>query len=301
MTYDFKKYLHVERLGTEEVEGILNGVCHIFPKLDGSNCCVWADSEGNIHCGSRNRELQLTKDNAGFMEYILNDDSVEVEYLRDWCVYHPNYIVYGEWLGTKNQIRNYKEIKFWVFDIYSRNEGTYVTFEALKHMFAEYPYIIEPMDVLVNPTAEQLQEYVDTNHYNLPESTLGEGIVVKNYCFRNQWNRYEVAKIVRDEYKQNKAVSKKTKIQLEGIEKEIVAEYITGALVEKTKYKVLEALEEDKWAIDNKHMGMILNMVWYDFINEDIYHAIKKYKNPIINFKVLNSLCNSAVRGYLGL
>jgi len=31
---ELTKYMHLERLGTSEVEGIENGVCYVFPKLD---------------------------------------------------------------------------------------------------------------------------------------------------------------------------------------------------------------------------------------------------------------------------
>ena len=33
---EFQKYMHVERLGKEEVEGITSGKCYVFPKLDGT-------------------------------------------------------------------------------------------------------------------------------------------------------------------------------------------------------------------------------------------------------------------------
>ena len=34
---EFKKYQHIERLGTLEVEGIELGTCYVFPKIDGTN------------------------------------------------------------------------------------------------------------------------------------------------------------------------------------------------------------------------------------------------------------------------
>ena len=59
----FKKYQHVERFGTDKVDGIENGECYIFPKIDETNCSVWLDNEGNIKAGSRNNELTLEFDN----------------------------------------------------------------------------------------------------------------------------------------------------------------------------------------------------------------------------------------------
>ena len=41
---NYSKYQHIERLGSAEVDGILDGVCHIFPKLDGTNSQLWWDN-----------------------------------------------------------------------------------------------------------------------------------------------------------------------------------------------------------------------------------------------------------------
>ena len=41
---EFKKYMHIERLGTDEVEDIEFGECYIFYKLDGTNGSVWLDN-----------------------------------------------------------------------------------------------------------------------------------------------------------------------------------------------------------------------------------------------------------------
>lgn len=39
---EYKKYLHVERLGSEECEGLLdNAAVYVTAKVDGSNGCVY--------------------------------------------------------------------------------------------------------------------------------------------------------------------------------------------------------------------------------------------------------------------
>lgn len=55
----YKPYQHIERLGTQETEGILDGTCHIFPKIDGTNATVYLGDDGNLHGGSRKRELTI--------------------------------------------------------------------------------------------------------------------------------------------------------------------------------------------------------------------------------------------------
>jgi hypothetical protein len=64
---EFKKYQHVERMGTVETEGILNGLVYIFPKIDGANGSIWFDPYTNtIKCGSRKSELNTEHTNRGF-------------------------------------------------------------------------------------------------------------------------------------------------------------------------------------------------------------------------------------------
>ena len=38
---EFRKYQHIERYGRNEVLGIEQGVCYVYPKIDGTNSSVW--------------------------------------------------------------------------------------------------------------------------------------------------------------------------------------------------------------------------------------------------------------------
>lgn len=44
----FEKYQHVERLGTVAVEGILDGIVYVYPKLDGTNTSVYLNDAGEV-------------------------------------------------------------------------------------------------------------------------------------------------------------------------------------------------------------------------------------------------------------
>ena len=63
----FTRYQHLERFGTTDVLNIEIGTCYVFPKIDGTNACVWM-SDGELQAGSRKRKLTLESDNAGFYE-----------------------------------------------------------------------------------------------------------------------------------------------------------------------------------------------------------------------------------------
>jgi Fe-S cluster biosynthesis and repair protein YggX len=70
------------------------------------------------------------------------------------------------------------------------------------------------------------------------------------------------------------------------IEEKIVNDFCTEAFVEKEFAKF--ALENDGFQSTN--IPELLGKIWYEFINEESWNIIKKYKNPKINYKILNGL-----------
>lgn len=93
----FIKYQHVLHIDSDESEGLLDGKCHIFPKLDGSNCGVYTE-DGEIRFMSRN--CVLDKDHP-FSRYVLAHEGI-VRLMRD----HPELRLYGEWMRP-HIIRSY--------------------------------------------------------------------------------------------------------------------------------------------------------------------------------------------------
>ena len=55
----FRRYQHIERFGNDEVAGIEDGTCYVFPKIDGTNA-IW-DATGN-------REVIVTTSAAGVID-----------------------------------------------------------------------------------------------------------------------------------------------------------------------------------------------------------------------------------------
>lgn len=306
---DFRKYTHVERIDRDECVGILQNHIVVQPKLDGSNALVYS-RDGEIYTGSRTRELNENKDNAGFNSYIHESDELRIVGLRDFVLAHPNYIVYGEWLGSCSpycgkfvgSIKRYLDGGFYIFDVFDVEQGAYLPYYEWKPMIATfYDRIVPLIAEFDNPTNEQIAECVDKNGYNLPDGVLGEGIVIKaEPSFRDQWGNIQIAKIVRDEYKQDK--SKPKKVYTDGdTEQEFVDKYVTDAFLDKCRNKVLQACDDDVFDYRNKkHMGMFISLSWQDAVDENILDFVKK-KKPIINFSTLNGLIAARVRKFLNL
>ena len=51
---------------------------------------------------------------------------------------------------------------------------------------------------------------------------------------------------------------------------------------------VFENLESTNW--DNKYIGRCLNSIYHELISEEAWHFVKKFKNPKIDFGILNVL-----------
>lgn len=295
---EYRKYQHIERFGTTEVEGIENGCCYIFPKIDGTNACVWLGEDGLIHAGSRNRELTLDKDNAGFYEYISKHDGI-AKCLNE----NPNLIIYGEWL-CPHSLRTYRDDcwrRFYIFDVikYSREDDFhYLEFAEYKELCEKYDLEYIPfLSIISNPTYELLMEELNNNDYLIKEGQgIGEGIVVKRYDYKNKYGRTTWAKIVASEFKEKhaKTMMKKDKAETSAamIEEKIVEKYVTQALCDKVYAKIVN--EKGDWS--SKYIPMLLNMVYYDLVREECWNFVKEFKNPTINFKTLSYLCNEKVK-----
>ncbi len=293
----FKKYQHIERFGTTEVDGIELGRCHVFPKIDGTNSSVWIADDGLISSGSRTRELSQDKDNAGFWMWA-NEQAPLVNYLKE----HPTHRLFGEWL-VPHSLKTYRDEawrNFYVFDVaIDKMEGeiTHEQDDKIKYLpYDEYKPLLEahrinyiaPISVITNGSYEQFINQLAKNVFLIKDGAgVGEGIVIKNYEFKNRFNRQVWAKIVTSEFKE-KHSKEMGGSEIKGkkmVENEIVEKYVTTALCE----KVYSKIENDE-GFRGKDIPRLLNTVFYDLIKEESWNFVKEFKNPTIDYRKLNQI-----------
>jgi hypothetical protein len=112
----------------------------------------------------------------------------------------------------------------------------------------------------------------------------GEGIVIKNYTYKNKFGRVTWAKIVKNEFKAKHSKCEVGEIKEKKlIEEEIVEKYITIVLIEKELAKIEI---ESGWS--SKQIPRLLNTVFYCLITEECWNFVKEFKNPAIDFKRLS-------------
>lgn len=292
---EFKKYQHVERFGNEEVQGIELGKVLVFPKVDGTNSQVWLDDEGNLKAGSRNRELSLEKDNAGFYKFALENENIK-KYLEK----HPTHRLYGEWL-VPHSLKTYRDDawrRFYIFDVCldKENDGVeYIPYDIYKPLLDEFNLdYIPPIVSLTNGDYEKFIKSLEQNTFMIKDGQgNGEGIVIKNYDFYNKYKRQTWAKIVTNEFKEkHKRTMGYNEIETKMIEQSIVDDFCTEAFIEKEFSKIVN--EQEGWT--NKCIPMLLGRVFSELIKEESWNILKKFKNPTINYKTLNALVISKVK-----
>lgn len=292
---DFRKYMHVERFGNDEVQGIELGGCYVFPKLDGTNASVWRGTNGWICSGSRNRELSPEKDNAGFCTWV-NEDAFEM--FQIFFGEHPGVYLYGEWL-VPHSLRTYRRDawrRFYVFDVFDAESEVYLHYDVYSQWMEKHNIdYVPPLCVMKNATYESLLVELNNNGFLVQDGKgCGEGIVIKNYNFTNRFGRTVWAKMVTNEFKEKNAkiMGATVKNMKEMVEAVICEEYVTKALVDKTYAKI--ANENEGW--NSRYIPQLLNTVYYDVVNEETWNFVKKMKNPTVNFKTLQHLVFNKVK-----
>lgn len=293
---EYKPYQHIEKLGNSEVEGILTGTCSIQPKIDGTNGVVWLGDDGIIRAGSRKRHLTLESDNAGFYAKIINNENIK-RYLEN----HKNRYLYGEWL-VPHTIKYYDPDswkKFYVFDVYEIGRG-YLSYKEYSKELDEYGILYIPeVKEIENPTMDDLTEVLKSTKYMIPEDKMSEGIVIKNYSYKNSYGRTVWAKIVAEEFfgtKQQLREKRHKAKTNQPTEEEIVTLLLSEPLIRKEYSKLLIEFPN---ASKQEKIGRLLNIVWHVFLAEEFLNYAEK-KKPEVNFLLLKKACENSVKNVLG-
>jgi len=279
------KYMHIERLNTDDVEGILNGTIYIQPKIDGTNGQVYFENP-TIQCASRKLLLDANNTNQGFYNYVVENSGMFMAYFLK----HPYHILYGEWL-VPHTLKTYRKDawrKFYIFDVFDSYSGMYLNYDKYYLELQEFNLPFVPViGKLYNAKEEDLIKYLENNKFLIEDGKgSGEGIVIKNYEFVNKYGRVTWAKLVRNEFKEDHIKTMGyPEEQLKPIELSIAETFVTEGRLNKIKAKILTE-KETGW--NSKYIPEYLGRIWNEIVTEEMWNILKEFKNPIINFKNLN-------------
>lgn len=281
---EFKKYQHVERFGTDEVDGIEVGICYVFPKIDGTNASIWLGDNGEICGGSRNRQVSLDKDNQGFFEWLLKQENIAA-FLHKYS----DHRLYGEWL-VPHSLKTYREDawrNFYCFDVMVGDE--YLPYEQYKEKLDEFDIdYIAPLGRVKDGSYENFVHFLDKNNFLIEDGKgEGEGVVIKNYDFTNRFGRTTWAKLVTSKFKEKHHKEMGAPLhEHKPVERDIVDSYVTPGRVNKVFNKI--RTECDGWR--SQYIPRLLQTVYYDLVTEESWNFVKEHKNPKINFGTLKHM-----------
>jgi len=121
----------------------------------------------------------------------------------------------------------------------------------------------------------------------------GEGIVIKNYNYKNKFGEIIWAKIVKNDFKAKHQKADVCQIkEAKVIEEEIVLKFVTTALVEKEFAKI--EFECNGW--NSKLIPRLLNTVFYCLVKEECWNFVKEFKNPTVDFKRLSFFATCKIK-----
>lgn len=278
---NYRKYEKIHRLGKEETEGILSGVCYIQEKVDGANTSIWLKDNGTLGTGSRSQEIR--EGFNGFCDYVNSHKGIKAFF--EAC--GPRFTLYGEWLVRHTIAYNelaYK--KFYLFDVYDNDLNAFVPISYVYSFAKAYSIEIVPLRATINnPTVEQLQEFVGMTDFG----DRGEGIVIKNLQFKNMFGDMCYAKIVTESFKEDNGVvfGGNNKHSDAYHEVYVMNKYMTLERVQKIMHKFQPKIEGP---FEMKHVPMIMGAAYHDLLTEEIWEIQKK--TPAINFQTLKRLCD---------
>lgn len=316
----YKKYQHVMKYDENETEtkDILNGRVHLFHKIDGTNSCVYLDEHQTLCFGSRRNKLSLENDNRGFMASFMFNPELYNSIKQILLELPKNTVIYGEWL-IQITIKTYDKDawrQFYVFDVVvypddirpdvlsddaqSRRYETYLPYEVYAPLCEKYGIKYIPViDVLDDPTIDDVTRRLDMTTF-LNNGKRGEGIVIKNYNYKNPFGRQTWAKVLCSDFYNQKSElrSENHKDRIENpVEHKIITKYLNSEFIQKE----LNKFEEVNGKFEMKNFSKLSNYIFEEFIKDNLFLMLHQSKSlPTINFSILKKLIEKEIKTILG-
>jgi hypothetical protein len=283
----FTRYQHIERMGHQLTEGLLDGDVWVQEKLDGANLSVAYDPDGGVLIASRNNLIfKRGMEPQGFngaIQYVLGGR------ILDLLAERTEWILRGEWL-VKHSIMYKPEMfhHFYVFDVQLK-DGSYLSPRAYEEALAAHGVRFIPATEVPEATIEKLAALSQGPDQWGAEQK--EGIVIKRYDFRNRFGRTQWGKIVSADFKE------RNKLSFGATSKDAPELKLMNSLTPALVNKVIDKVQMEKGECSVKDMTRILHTVWYDLFHEELWDFVKKDRVKAFDFGKARSLAEGKTRG----
>lgn len=271
---EMKKYQSIVRHGKKGTHLTLEDGSDIviMEKLDGANASFLI-GDGKLRCFSRNTELDPSNTLRGFYEWV--QSLTKEQQPREGL------ILFGEWLCRHKLDYGENENKFYLFDVYDTEKEEYLSFDEVSNVADQLDLLLVPVFYAGKfQSMEHILSFVGKSELG----EKGEGVVVKNYSYRDRYGKQLFTKFVSDEFSEMQNVKKqKIKTQADALD-EFVNNTVTKARVQKILHKLVdEDIIKEDYAIED--MGSILkgfgSRIVDDVIEEELDVLLKVLKQKI--------------------
>lgn len=301
------RYPSLRPLGDSETAGILdnNAVIEITEKFDGANMRVIVKPTGEIFCGGRNHEVAVPMDgvqfefqggigswvqresNHGQLGVVLNDLSIayqgkEVALIGEWMQKHtvnyginkPYPIFYDVYVEGKGLL-SHQDRQFWLAGL---QESGYV--------------VAQPLYFGPALSGSEIESRFIGKPSVLNSNIMGEGIVIKNPSYTNQYGRQCHAKWVNPEFKEKIDLKSSAKRTIDPNNSIDYSELVESLV---TKPRLVKLLAKQQVAPSLREMSWLSKTMVDDVLLEGILD-IKNAVN-VLNFERFNKqVCMRTVR-----
>lgn len=320
----FKKYQHIEKYGSDETDGILDGTVHVFPKIDGTNCCVYLDDDGRLSFGGRRGQVLVSQDNYKFIKYFEDNPTIKENLIKMLNGLPKNSIIYGEWLIPVT-LKTYNKDAwrhFYIFDVVcypdditdedfkedfkSRRLENYLHYDVYSKLCETYGLKYIPcIKTITNPKIEEIETELENSTFLIDEGKgLGEGVIIKNYAYKNMYGRRTWAKLITADFR-NKKIKVRTEYHEDKQEllweHKFVVRYCGPEFVSKEVFKFKElhpdCFENNKFIM--KKFAFLSNYIFDELIRDNILIAINEFRDLQINFRALRKLVDKEIKDFV--
>lgn len=240
-------------------------------KIHGTNAAIVFYADGSQKYQSRERELTLEEDNAGFMQAMSSKDLHRLRtQLESYTEYSSEIVVFGEWCGGSVQkgvaVSQLKEKIFVIFQVLIN--GKPVDWKASDHKNGIYSIFDFPhweVEIDFNNPSEAQNEIVKLTQEVENQCPVGkyfgidgvgEGIVLRcqtdpNLFFKSKGEKHSCSRV-------------KTLAEVDPAKLKSVTEFIDYAVTENRLNQGLE-----RFSLENKNIGSYLQWVVKDIAEEE--------------------------------
>ena len=300
---EIKKYTDIIRYGKASTKDVIKpgDIISITEKVDGANASFTKDEENPLGVSCYSRRLSLDENNTlqGFYGWV----SEIIVPMKDKL--NPNFRYIGEWTAPhKIKYKDEYTKVFLLFSIWDEETEKYLSDDIVQSeahrlglQTVEYFYYGEFISY------EHMSSFIGKSNIT-KEPNNGEGIVVKNVNYLDNYGKQVFVKLVSESFAEIQRQKLPKNPNIYEREVAIIKTVLTKPRVDKLMHKLVDEnkLTREEFAIENmgKLIKLLSGVVFDDMIKEES-EILEQIEGNVLNKqvgKILPSIVKEVLKDY---